>query len=63
MRLALLIGGIVLVLVGAVWIGQGTGFFPYPPSSFMIDERKWAYVGVAVLVLGGLLIASGRRGN
>jgi hypothetical protein len=63
MRLALLIGGIVLVLVGAVWIGQGTGYFPYPSSSFMIDERKWAYIGVAVLVLGGLLIASGRRGN
>jgi hypothetical protein len=62
MRLTMLIAGVVLILVGAVWIGQGTGYFPYPSSSFMIDQRKWAYGGVAVLVLGVLLIAFGRRG-
>ena len=38
MRLALVIAGVVLILVGAVWIGQGTGYFPYPASSFMIDD-------------------------
>jgi len=62
MRLTLLIAGIILILLGAVWIGQGTGYFPYPSSSFMIDDRKWAYAGAAVLVLGLLLIASVRRG-
>ncbi len=61
MRLTLLIAGIVFTLVGAVWIGQGTGYFPYPSSSFMIVQREWAYAGVATLVLGLLLIASGRR--
>ena len=61
MRLALLIAGTVLILTGAIWVGQGTGYFPYPSSSFMIDQREWAYAGVAVLVLGLLLIA-GRRG-
>ena len=61
MRAALLFAGIILILTGAVWIGQGTGYFPYPSSSFMIDQRKWAYGGVAVLVLGLLLIAYGRR--
>ena len=60
MRLTLLIAGIVFILVGAVWIGQGTGYFPYPPSSFMVDQREWTYAGVATLVLGLLLIASGR---
>jgi len=61
MRAVLLFAGIILMLTGAVWIGQGTGYFPYPSSSFMIDQRKWAYGGVAVLVLGLLLIAYGRR--
>ena len=63
MRLALLIAGIGLFLIGAVWIGQGTGYFPYPSYSFMIDDSKWAYAGVAVLTLGLLLIAFGRRGR
>lgn len=61
MRAVLLFAGIILMLTGAVWIGQGTGYFPYPSSSFMIDQRKWAYGGVAVLVIGLLLIAYGRR--
>ena len=37
MRLALVIAEVVLILVGAVWIGQGTGCFPYPASS--LDRR------------------------
>jgi hypothetical protein len=63
MRTALLIAGIVLILVGAVWVGQGTGYFPYPASSFMIDDSKWAYAGAAILALGVLLIASSHRGR
>lgn len=62
MRLALLIAGIVLILLGAVWIGQGTGYFQYPASSFMIGDSKWAYAGLAFLVLGLLLVALSCRG-
>jgi hypothetical protein len=61
MRLALFITGIVLILLGVVWIGQGTGYFPYPASSFMIDDSKWAYAGAAILALGLLLATSSRR--
>ncbi len=50
MRLIRLIAGIVLIIIGAVWIGQGTGYFPYPPSSFMIDDLKWSYAGGALLL-------------
>ena len=63
MRLSLLIAGVICFLVGALWIGQGTGYFPYPTSSFMIDQRIWAYAGMAMLVLGLLLTLSGRRGR
>jgi len=62
MRLALLIAGIVLILLGAVWIGQGTGYFRYPASSFMIGDSKWAYAGSAFLALGLLLVSFSRRG-
>jgi len=61
MRLILLITGIVFIVIGAVWIGQGTGYFPYPASSFMINDRTWAYIGVAALLLGLLLVALGRQ--
>lgn len=29
---------IFAVVIGVIWIGQGTGVFPYPASSFMIDQ-------------------------
>ena len=61
MRLALVISEVVLILVGAVWIGQGTGYFPYPASSFMIDDSRWAYAGGVTLVFGLLLLTFARR--
>ncbi len=61
MWLMLLITGVIFIIIGAVWIGQGTGYFPYPPSSFMINDRTWAYAGAAALVLGLLLVALGRQ--
>jgi hypothetical protein len=61
MRVALVIIGVLLIIVGAIWIGQGTGYFQYPASSFMINDSKWAYAGAAALVLGLLLLAFGRQ--
>ena len=37
-----LVAGVLVVLIGLLWIGQGTGIFPYPRSSFMIDDTAWA---------------------
>ena len=53
MTTTLLIIGILCLLLGLIWIGQGTGYFPYPASSFMINEIAWAYYGAA-LVVGGV---------
>ncbi|MDB5522139.1 MAG: hypothetical protein JWQ51_1615 [Tardiphaga sp.] len=52
--------GIVATLVGLVWIGQGSGYFPYPASSFMISQQPWIYYGAALMVVGLLLIGFGR---
>jgi len=51
-RNALLWGGVIAILIGLIWIGQGTGYFPYPGSSFMINDMAWAYYGIALAVLG-----------
>ena len=49
MRARSLIAG-VLILVGLVWIGQGTGIIR--GSGFMTDDLKWAVVGAVLLVVG-----------
>ncbi|CCM75283.1 hypothetical protein BN77_2447 [Rhizobium mesoamericanum STM3625] len=28
----------LLILIGVVWMGQGSGYFPYPKESFMINQ-------------------------
>lgn len=42
-----------LILVGLVWIGQGTGLLQ--GSSFMVGDGAWAVAGLAMLVVGILV--------
>jgi hypothetical protein len=44
--------GILAVLIGLLWIGQGTGIINWPQSSFMISQIQWAYYGAALAVVG-----------
>jgi hypothetical protein len=60
-RTALLVVGILAVVIGLVWIGQGTGYFPYPRTSFMIDQMPWAYRGIVLAVAGIIAILVSRR--
>ena len=48
----LFIFGVLAVLMGLLWIGQGTGVVPWPKQSFMINEMPWAYYGAVLAVLG-----------
>ena len=62
MKTALLLIGVIAVLVGLLWIGQGTGTVRWPASSFMIDARVWVWYGLALAIVGaGLIIHSRRR--
>ena len=38
-----------LIVVGLVWIGQGTGLLP--GSSFMVGDARWAAIGLAILIV------------
>jgi hypothetical protein len=54
-----LITGILLVLVGMVWVGQGLGVLR--SSSFMVDDIRWSIAGVVAVVVGIILVVSARR--
>jgi hypothetical protein len=60
-RIVLLIIGSLMVLMGLVWIGQGSGYFPYPAESFMINQAPWIYWGLVLAAAGLLVIVISRR--
>jgi hypothetical protein len=43
----------LLIVVGAIFVGQGLGILR--GSSFMVGDPRWAVIGAALIVLGGLL--------
>jgi uncharacterized membrane protein len=61
MRTLFLILGILALLMGLLWIGQGIGTINWPQSSFMIRQIEWAYYGAALAIVGLILIWRGRR--
>lgn len=61
MKFLLLAIGLLCLLVGLLWIGQGTGYIAWPRSSFMISQMQWAYFGAAVALVGLAILWFGRR--
>lgn len=61
MKTFLLVLGVLAILIGAVWMGQGSGYFPYPKSSFMIDQRPWIWWGLLLAVAGVAAVYFSRR--
>ena len=60
-RISLLVFGVIAILIGLVWVGQGTGYFPYPSSSFMINQMPWVYGGIVLAALGLIAVAVSSR--
>lgn len=48
-----------LIVVGLVWIGQGTGLLA--GSSFMVGDGRWAAIGALMTVGGAILGLSALR--
>jgi hypothetical protein len=67
MKLLLRIVGVLAIIAGGIWILQGLNILPpgtFLSHSFMMGQRVWAYYGVAVAVLGVLILFwAGRRGR
>jgi hypothetical protein len=53
--------GIILLIMGLVFMGQGSGYFPYPASSFMISQIRWVYYGAGIAVVGLFILLIARR--
>ena len=57
-RIALVIVGVIVLLVGAVFAGQGSGLIP---GSVMTGEKMWLYIGIVLAIFGIILIVLGLR--
>ncbi len=55
MKSARIAFGVLLLLLGTVWVGQGLG---YIRGSFMTGSMRWFFIGAAVDVLGLALIVA-----
>ena len=60
-RVILAIAGILMLLMGLLWIGQGTGLIMWPKSSFMLNQVRWAFNGALLANFGLLQIYIVRR--
>jgi len=61
MRIVLTILGVLALLIGGLWTGQGLGLIMWPASSFMLAQGQWAVIGAVVMAVGVLLIWMARR--
>lgn len=57
-RTALIIVGVVALLIGALFAGQGANLIP---GSSMTGDRTWLYIGLALVLVGVVLIVVGAR--
>lgn len=56
MRSGLIVLGVLVLLAGLVWVGQGLG---YIKGSFMTGDMKWFWIGIGMIVAGVALGAAG----
>lgn len=63
MAAILRIFGILALLMGLLWMGQGAGLIMWPASSFMLAQRVWIIWGGVLALVGvaSLLFAQRRR--
>ncbi len=59
-RILVVTGGLAVAL-GLLFAAQGSGIFPYPRSSFMIDQTPWIGRGAALMAFGLAMILVSRR--
>lgn len=60
-RPVLAVIGVLMALMGLLWIGQGLGTVAWPASSFMIGQKQWVDYGSALAVAGLLVLLLARR--
>lgn len=62
-RMPTFTAGLLAAAIGLLWIGQGTGIFPYPASSFMVRQMQWTWYGLVLMLAGIAIIFVSQRGS
>jgi hypothetical protein len=57
-RIALVIIGVIALIIGGVFAGQGLNLIP---GSFMTGDRTWFNIGVIIMIVGIILVVLGVR--
>ena len=52
--------GVIALIAGLGFMGQGFRFFAYPADGFVTSENRWIYYGIGIAVVGLLLIIFSR---
>jgi len=64
LKLLLLIVGILGLVAGLLFVGQGAGYINWPESSMMIGQAQWTTRGAIIAIVGvGMIWMSRRLGN
>jgi uncharacterized membrane protein len=53
--------GVLMLLMGGLWIGQGLNIIKWPADSFMIGVPIWSWNGMFLALAGAALIWWSRR--
>lgn len=53
--------GVLMILMGGLWIGQGLNIIRWPAESFMIGVPQWSWNGMMLAIGGAVLIWLARR--
>jgi len=57
-RMTLITVGVIALILGAIWTGQGMNLIP---GSFMTGSRMWLSIGLILAIVGVILIVLGLR--
>ena len=57
-RITLITVGVIALILGGVWAGQGLNLIP---GSFMTGNRMWLSIGLILAIVGIILIVLGLR--
>lgn len=61
MKALLLILGILALVGGVLFAGQGAGLIHWPQSSFMVGSREWVLYGLIIAGIGLVMIGLSTR--
>lgn len=60
MNALLRIFGMLLLVLGLLFMAQGSGYLPWPAESFMVGDHSWVFYGGGIAAIGFLVIFASR---